>query len=141
MFTREKAARRILLLEFAGFFVVAAAVWLDELFDMPHLLFDAPRSNFNLHEAAFESFAILLLGIAVATVTWRLTRRISELEEMLPICSFCKKIRRFDADPEQQESWQTIEHFIHERTGTRFSHSLCPECLEKHYGEILHDKR
>jgi hypothetical protein len=137
---RKDPTTMIVLLEAAGFLLVALAIWFDELFDLAHYLFGAPLSNFNISEAAFESLAVLLLGVAVIVITRRLSRRIVRLEQLLPICSYCKKIRRPDADPEKQESWRPIEKYIWEKTGSQFSHGLCPDCLEKHYGELLHSK-
>ena len=48
--------------------------------------------------------------------------RIRQLKQLLPICMYCKKVRT-DAD-----YWQEIEAYIHEETGTDFSHGICPGC-------------
>ncbi len=53
------------------------------------------------------------------------------LKGILPICSFCKKIR------DDQSKWQDMETYITERSNAQFSHSFCPECGEKHYGDYL----
>ena len=58
---------------------------------------------------------------------------IVKLEGILPICSFCKKIKIEGTDPEDQVNWLEIENYISERTEAQFSHSICPECLNKHY--------
>ena len=50
------------------------------------------------------------------------TTQVRQLEEMLPICSYCKKIR------DDQNYWQQLEGYISERTGSDFSHSICPDC-------------
>lgn len=52
--------------------------------------------------------------------------QIRSLETLLPICSYCKKIR---AD---KNYWQEVEGYISEHTDTMFSHSICPECYEVH---------
>lgn len=65
-------------------------------------------------------------------------RTIRQLKGLLPICMFCKKIRT------DENYWQQIETYIHEQTGTDFSHGICPECLAKHYPEYarkLQDER
>jgi hypothetical protein len=61
---------------------------------------------------------------------------IQTLEKILPICSYCKKIRKADADPEKIESWQQIETYIGDKTDTRFSHGICPECYDKMHLEF-----
>ena len=58
---------------------------------------------------------------------------IKKLEGILPICSYCKKIRLEGADPEKQEGWVKIECYITEKTDALFSHTICPECMEKYY--------
>lgn len=53
------------------------------------------------------------------------TRQVRQLEELLPICTYCKKIR------DDHNYWQQIEGYINERTGSEFSHSVCPDCYKK----------
>jgi uncharacterized protein YlaI len=47
------------------------------------------------------------------------------LEAFLPICSYCKKVR------DDQNYWQQIEAYINQRTGSEFSHSICPDCYQR----------
>jgi len=55
--------------------------------------------------------------------------RIKILNEMLPICANCKKIRKDDG------YWQQIETYITENSDTQFSHGICPDCMKKLYPE------
>ena len=57
--------------------------------------------------------------------------RITKLERVLQICSSCKKIRAGDGDPHHEKSWVELERYFGNCTETRFSHSLCPDCLAK----------
>ena len=50
-------------------------------------------------------------------------RQVRQLEELLPICSYCKKIR------DDQNYWQQMEGYISERTGSDFSHFGVPRLL------------
>jgi sigma-B regulation protein RsbU (phosphoserine phosphatase) len=59
--------------------------------------------------------------------------QVKQLKGLLPICMFCKKIRN------DKNYWQKVEDYLTEHTEADFSHSICPECLEKHYPE--HAKR
>lgn len=49
---------------------------------------------------------------------------IKVLQEFLPICSYCKKIR------DDENYWLTVENYISRHTNTRFSHGICPTCME-----------
>lgn len=64
------------------------------------------------------------MRLHVAERILKYTTQISELEAMLPICSYCKKIRN------DNNYWQQVESYIGERTGTNFTHSVCPDCYE-----------
>ena len=46
------------------------------------------------------------------------------LQEILPICSYCHKIRSDD------DYWQHVEAYISQHTNTTFSHGICPSCYE-----------
>ena len=48
--------------------------------------------------------------------------RVKALSGLLPICSYCKKIRNDRGD------WEVIEKYIRSHSGADFSHSICPEC-------------
>ena len=54
------------------------------------------------------------------------SRKISSLEKLLPICSYCKKIRS------DKDYWEEVEVYISEHTDTMFSHSICPDCYHVH---------
>ncbi len=64
-------------------------------------------------------------------------RLIGELEEalskvkilrgLLPICTVCKKIR------DDRGYWKQLEAYLLEHSDAEFTHSLCPECVEKVY--------
>lgn len=58
---------------------------------------------------------------------------IKHLEGILPICSYCKKIRIKGADPREEKSWVAVEEYITKRTEAQFSHSICPKCMKTFY--------
>ena len=52
--------------------------------------------------------------------------RVKQLQGLLPICSYCKKIRN------DQNYWQKVESYIGQRSGATFSHGICPDCMDTH---------
>lgn len=50
---------------------------------------------------------------------------VNTLQEFLPICMYCKKIR------DDHNYWSQIEQYITTHTGSRFSHGVCPDCLPR----------
>lgn len=57
---------------------------------------------------------------------------VKTLEGILPICASCKKIR------DDQGYWRQVEAYIQSHSEAVFSHSICPECVEKLYPELAH---
>jgi DNA-binding NtrC family response regulator len=56
---------------------------------------------------------------------------IKMLKGIIPMCSFCKKIRDTD------NNWEDIDVYIVKNSQAIVSHSLCPACAKKHYPEIF----
>ena len=54
---------------------------------------------------------------------------IDTLQGILPICMHCHGIRS------DNEAWEKLEKYIENHTMAKFSHSICPTCMEKYYGE------
>jgi DNA-binding response OmpR family regulator len=51
--------------------------------------------------------------------------QIRQLEGLLPICSYCKKIR------DDQNYWQQVDGYLFTHAGVQFSHGVCPDCYAK----------
>lgn len=60
---------------------------------------------------------------------------IKVLRSLIPICAHCKKIR------DDSGYWQQLEKYFDEHGHFRFSHGICPECVQKHYGDFLPKNR
>jgi sigma-B regulation protein RsbU (phosphoserine phosphatase) len=54
-----------------------------------------------------------------------LQHEVRQLRGLLPICSYCKKIR------DDRNIWTQLEQYVTERSEALFSHSLCPDCFER----------
>ena len=64
----------------------------------------------------------------LALTNQKLKKALSEVKELgglLPICSYCKKIR------DDQGYWNQLEIYIRDHSKAEFSHGFCPDCAEK----------
>jgi CheY-like chemotaxis protein len=50
---------------------------------------------------------------------------VRQLEGLLPICSYCKRVR------DDHNYWQQVEDYVAAHSRARFSHGICPECLDR----------
>jgi phosphoserine phosphatase RsbU/P len=56
--------------------------------------------------------------------------QVQRLQQLLPICAYCKRIR------DDKDYWHQVEHYFESHTHTQFTHSVCPDCLPKMQGGI-----
>jgi len=54
-------------------------------------------------------------------------KEIKTLKGILPICSFCKKVR------DDKGRWEHLEVYVHKYSDANISHGVCPECAKEHY--------
>ena len=74
------------------------------------------------------------VGIRVLTLQERLAARVIELQSalanvkqlsgLLPICSYCKRIRS------DQDYWEQVDSYVAHHSDVKFSHGICPSCFE-----------
>jgi phosphoserine phosphatase RsbU/P len=82
-----------------------------------------------------ELLARVRVGMRVVSLQASLAQRVAELQAalsavkrldgLLPICSYCKRIRT------DEDYWEQLEQYVSERSDARFSHGICPACIER----------
>jgi DNA-binding response OmpR family regulator len=87
-----------------------------------------------------ELRARVAVGVRVLSLQERLAEQVAELQAalsnvkqlrgLLPICSYCKRIRGDD------QYWQQVEGYIAEHSQAQFSHGICPTCYVTVSAEI-----
>lgn len=92
------------------------------------------RENFlSAMEAGIDDFMTkpvdaeeLRARLTVAERILGLRAELNALEGLLPICSYCKRIRN------DRDEWSSLEGYIEKRSHAEFSHGVCPDCYKKH---------
>jgi DNA-binding response OmpR family regulator len=84
---------------------------------------------------AAELRARINVGLRVLGLQQRLAQRVDELQDalarvkqlsgLLPMCSYCKRVR------DDRNYWEQVESYVSARTDAEFSHGVCPDCYEK----------
>jgi hypothetical protein len=119
--TRRQVSRRMLLLEAVGFLSIVAIIWLDELLDLPYLVFGAARTPVRPVEGMLETVLTVAVGVVIISITYRAFRRIEYLESLIVICAWCRRVR-------SEEGWLTVEHFLERQHQSLTSHGICESC-------------
>ena len=63
--------------------------------------------------------------LRVAERVLGLQQEVKQLEGLLPICSYCKRIR------DEGDRWSQVEEYVSRRTEAQFTHGICPECYDR----------
>jgi phosphoserine phosphatase RsbU/P len=106
------------------------------------ILLTANRTSAENHEkasaAGVDDFLVkpldreaIRMRLRVAERILKYTAQIRQLQEMIPICSYCHKVR------DTHDYWDKVENYIQKETGSRFSHGACPQCYEKEVDRLL----
>jgi hypothetical protein len=122
------------------FAVVVTGNWL-----VINCLEEAPYSHWLIRywNAGVRLAAFLTIALTFAFIKQQLRQEqqlnqelsgalaeVKRLSGFLPICASCKKIRN------DHGSWEQIETYIRDRSEAEFTHSLCPECVDKIYPDL-----
>jgi YesN/AraC family two-component response regulator len=79
----------------------------------------------------------LLFRMANCLVKQDLLRKVELYEAILPVCSYCKKIRVAQQTP-QDKDWYSLEEYLLKMKGVRVSHGCCPACFDKQMADLRH---
>lgn len=86
--------------------------------------------SWRMHTDRRTQFDLLLTEKHLAHELKTAIENIKTLKGLLPICSSCKKIR------DDEGYWHQVESYIHEHTEAKFSHGICPDCMESLYPQF-----
>jgi sigma-B regulation protein RsbU (phosphoserine phosphatase) len=99
---------------------------------------DISAKNYDLATAAgIDDFLVkpldsgtIQMRLRVAERILWFTREVHQLKQLIPICSYCHKVR------DEQNYWERLETYIQKETGSQFSHGACPECRQKQIAQL-----
>jgi hypothetical protein len=128
-------AKKVVWYETIAVLFMCSITWINEIFDIPYVFLGGPSTPINWRESVFESIVIAMIGAVIIRYTYNLLIKISYLEQILPVCASCKKIR-IDA-----AFLKDIQHFVDERTAKDFTYGICPDCIKTYYPELHGKKR
>lgn len=119
-----KGGSRVIVYECAGFGLILLLSTLNNLLGLPHLLVGGEGALSRWSYGAVETVLILLIWAFVISITRRLLRQVRDLEGMLRVCAWCRKIGHGD-------KWMSLEDYFAEGLQIGTTHGICPECVKK----------
>jgi transcriptional regulator with GAF, ATPase, and Fis domain len=77
--------------------------------------------------------ALLFVNSTLGAQNQSLMEMLKEIETLrgiVPICASCKNVR------DDSGFWHSVEAYVSSRTGAKFSHGLCPGCIDEIYPDF-----
>lgn len=105
-------------------------IFLTALSDSEHMLEGFAVGGVDYVSKPFKS-AELLARVKAHVSLRKAHQEIVRLQDILPICASCKKIRDDDG------FWVQVEKYLSERIDMQFSHGICPDCMQKLYPDLV----
>lgn len=88
--------------------------------------------DFSIKPVRDENGAVVLLISEARDITdfKEALSKIKSLQGILPLCSFCNKVR------DENDNWSPIDAYIQEKSEAQVSHSICPDCAREQYPDL-----
>ena len=125
---------RIVVYQNVGFLAVIILCFLDELLQLPSLIFSGHPFVVLYRRPTLEMLLFLAVWLLVSNSTRRLLRQVRQLEDFLRVCSWCRRI-------DYKGEWMPLEEFMEQGFDTPTTHGICPECLRQKKDAIEKERR
>ncbi|MBN2563981.1 MAG: hypothetical protein JXQ75_23950 [Phycisphaerae bacterium] len=110
--------------QFLIFIMLLCLVWVNEVLDLPNLIYGAPPApSMNWLGASILTVCVIVVGFISIAYSYQQQKRV--LAGMIKICSYCNRVQL------DEEAWQRLDLFVSDKTRAEFSHGVCPECFAK----------
>jgi hypothetical protein len=115
---------KIVVYQNVGFLAIIVLCYLDELLQLPCLIFSARPFEFVYRRSMLEMLLFLGVWLLVSGSTQRLLKRVRQLEAFMRVCAWCRRI-------DYKGEWMRLEDFMKQGFDTPTTHGICPECLQQ----------
>jgi hypothetical protein len=126
----RRLIHRLIFIEAICFALLILFISIDDEWLIPKLISkDFPFTTTAL-AGAIDSIWVAALFALALYIQIKYLQKIRLLEGMLSVCANCKKIR------DGEDHWSPMEEYIRQRSHADFSHTICPDCGVKLYGDL-----
>jgi len=120
---------KIELYQNVGFLGIIVLCFLDDLLQLPTLIFSGDPFAFVYRRSTLDILLVLAVWFIVSRSTRRILARVHYLEKFMRVCAWCRRIH-FKGE------WMPLEEFMRQGFDTPTTHGICKECLQKQQSAI-----
>jgi hypothetical protein len=121
---------RLIWIEALCFALLVIFISIDDEYLIPKLISAKFPYSPKTIAGLLDSLGVVLLFLLAINIQLKVLNKIKLLEGMLSVCAHCKKVR------DGKDTWSPIEEYIQKRSHADFSHTICPDCGVKLYGDL-----
>ncbi len=115
---------KIVLYQNLGFLGIMVLGFLDDLLQLPALIFSGHSFDFMYRRTTLEMLLIFMVWFLVSNSTRRIMERVQYLEKFMRVCAWCRRINH-------RGEWVSLEEFMRQGFDTPTSHGICQDCLRR----------
>ncbi len=115
---------KIVLYQHIGFLGIIMLGFLNELLELPTLIFSGDPFSFIFRRSTLEMLLVLAVWLLVSNSTRRILERVRYLEKFMRVCAWCRRIN-------YQGEWMPLEEFMRQGFDTPTTHGICGDCLDQ----------
>jgi hypothetical protein len=124
---------KVVMYQNLGFLSVILICYLNELLQLPSLIFSDHPFAFVYRRSTLELLLFLAVWLLVSRSTHRLMKRLRQLEDFLRVCAWCRRI-------DFKGEWMPLEDFMEQGFDTPTTHGICPDCLRERKEALARSK-
>lgn len=125
---------KIELYQNLGFLGIIVLCFLDDLLQLPSLVFSEHPFAFMYRRSTLDMLLVLAVWFLVSRSTHRTLARVQYLEKFMRVCAWCRRIY-------YKGQWMPLEQFMQQSFDTPTTHGICKECLHQQQTAIARAKR
>jgi len=126
----EQTLRRNIFLAIVGFLFIELALWLALRFTARKLEQKVEEGREQLAQELVAKDELQKQREALIVDLQAALDNVVTLEGLLPVCSYCEKIRN------DSGYWQRLEEYIESHSKAKFTHGICNDCLDTHFPDV-----
>jgi hypothetical protein len=126
----RRLIRRLIWIEAFCFALLIAFISVDDEYVIPHFLRITNTETAQLVAGILDSLGVILLFLLALYIQLKVLGKIKLLEGIMSVCANCKRIQ------DDEGHWCQIEEYISRHSHADFSHTICPDCGVKLYGDL-----
>jgi len=113
--------KKVVIIEFIVFLLLIMFFWIEEIFDLPYIIFNEEPTPINYVESLMETVVITIVFGILLYQTIKINLSMEKLESYIYVCARCHKIFI-------NGEWISLDKYFNEYANKKTSHGLCDVC-------------